>query len=193
MNVLLLDNYDPSTADLYRYLSELGTRVSVHRNDEIEVDEIAKLAPDRIVISSGPGIPAEAGISLPLIRELGVELPILGIGLGYAAIGAAFGGRAIPTPEGKNGVLLLVEHVDAGVFRDLPSPLAVTGHHGLILDRETLPDTLTITAWSSDGLIMGLCHRMLPIEGIRFLPESHRAEHGKHLLRNFLGSRSLRV
>lgn len=186
MNILLLDNYDSFTYNLYQYLSELGATVTVHRNDEIEVDEIRDLQPDKIVISPGPCTPAEAGISLPLIRELGVEIPILGVCLGHQAIGAAFGGRVLRAPEPVHGKLSAIHHQGAGVFAGLPSPFAATRYHSLIVERASLPEALEVTAETDDGLIMGLRHRTLPIEGIQFHPESYTTEHGKELLRNFL-------
>lgn len=186
MNVLLLDNYDSFTYNLFQYLSELGAEVVVFRNDEIEVEEIRERAPDRIVISPGPCTPAEAGISLPLIRELGVDIPILGVCLGHQAIGAAFGGRVVRAPEPVHGKLSQIQHQGAGVFDGLPSPFAATRYHSLVVEQQTLPDSLEVTAWSDDGLIMGLRHRTLPVEGIQFHPESYTTEHGKQLLRNFL-------
>lgn len=188
MDILLLDNYDSFTYNLYQYLSELGANVNVHRNDEIEVDEIRELAPDKIVISPGPCTPSEAGISLPLIRELGVEIPILGVCLGHQAIGAAFGGRVIRAPEPIHGKLSPIFHHSQGVFHDLPSPFEATRYHSLIVERQSLPSDLEITAETKDGLIMGLRHRTLRIEGIQFHPESYTTEHGKRLLRNFLES-----
>ncbi|HEY0736949.1 MAG TPA: aminodeoxychorismate/anthranilate synthase component II [Herpetosiphonaceae bacterium] len=186
MRILLLDNYDSFTYNLFQYLSELGATVEVVRNDEIEVEEIRERAPDKIVISPGPCTPVEAGISIPLIRELGVEFPILGVCLGHQAIGAAFGGRVIRAPEPVHGKLSPIHHQSQGVFQDLPSPFAATRYHSLIVERESLPSTLEITAETEDGLIMGLRHRDLPIEGIQFHPESYTTEHGKQLLRNFL-------
>jgi anthranilate synthase component II len=186
MKILLIDNYDSFTYNLFQYLSELGADVIVHRNDEIEVDEIRELAPDKIVISPGPATPAEAGISVPLIRELGVEIPILGVCLGHQAIGAAFGGRVIRAPEPVHGKLSAIRHEGQGVFDGLPSPFEATRYHSLIVERSTLPGALEITAETADGLIMGLRHRTLPIEGIQFHPESYTTEHGKQLLRNFL-------
>lgn len=186
MKILLLDNYDSFTYNLFQYLSELGADVIVHRNDEIEVDEIRDLAPDKIVISPGPATPAEAGISVPLIRELGVQIPILGVCLGHQAIGAAFGGRVIRAPEPVHGKLSAIRHEGQGVFDGLPSPFEATRYHSLIVERSTLPSSLEITAETSDGLIMGVRHRSLPIEGIQFHPESYTTEHGKQLLKNFL-------
>ena len=188
MRILLLDNYDSFTYNLFQYLSELGASVEVHRNDEIEIDEIRELAPDKIVISPGPCTPAEAGISLPLVRELGVEIPILGVCLGHQAIGAAFGGRVIRAPEPVHGKLSPILHEGQGVFAGVPSPFEATRYHSLIVERASLPSALEITAQTEDGLIMGLRHRDLPVEGIQFHPESYTTEHGKQLLRNFLES-----
>lgn len=187
MNVLLLDNYDSFTYNLYQYLCELGANVDVHRNDAIEVDQIRDLAPDRIVISPGPCTPVEAGISIPLIRELGIEIPILGVCLGHQAIGAAFGGRVIRAPVPVHGKLSTIHHEGDGVFHDLPTPFEATRYHSLIIEERTLPSSLEITARSEDGLIMGVRHRALPVEGIQFHPESYTTQHGKQLLRNFLG------
>jgi anthranilate synthase component 2 len=187
MRILLLDNYDSFTYNLYQYLSELGADVDVRRNDEMEVDDVRALVPDKIVISPGPCTPAEAGISLPLIRELGIEIPILGVCLGHQAIGAAYGGKVIRAPEPVHGKLSPILHSGQGVFDDLPSPFAATRYHSLIVERETLPKELEVTAETADGLIMGLRHRTLPVEGIQFHPESYTTEHGKQLLKNFLG------
>jgi len=186
MRILLLDNYDSFTYNLYQYLSELGADVDVRRNDEIEVDDVRALAPDKIVISPGPCTPVEAGISLPLIRELGIEIPILGVCLGHQAIGAAYGGKVVRAPEPVHGKQSPILHGGQGVFENLPSPFAATRYHSLIVERATLPQDLEVTAETADGLIMGLRHRTLPVEGIQFHPESYTTEHGKQLLRNFL-------
>ena len=186
MRILLLDNYDSFTYNLYQYLSELGADVDVRRNDEIEVDDVRALAPDKIVISPGPCTPAEAGISLPLIRELGIEIPILGVCLGHQAIGAAYGGKVIRAPEPVHGKQSPILHGGQGMFESLPSPFAATRYHSLIVERDTLPQELEVTAETADGLIMGLRHRTLPVEGIQFHPESYTTEHGKQLLKNFL-------
>ncbi len=186
MRILLLDNYDSFTYNLYQYLSELGAQVEVHRNDEIEVDQIRELAPDKIVISPGPCTPTEAGISLSLIRELGVEIPILGVCLGHQAIGAAFGGRIVRAREPVHGKLSAIFHHGEGVFEGLPSPFDATRYHSLIVERESLPSALEITAETEDGVIMGLRHRTLAVEGIQFHPESYTTQYGKQLLRNFL-------
>lgn len=188
MHILLLDNYDSFTYNLYQYLCELGAAVEVFRNDEIEVDEVRERAPSKIVISPGPATPAEAGISLPLIRELSTEIPILGVCLGHQAIGAAFGGRVVRAPEPVHGKLSAIQHTGDGVFRGLPSPFEATRYHSLIVEKSSLPDSLEVTAWTKDGLIMGLRHRTLPIEGVQFHPESYTTDHGKQLLRNFLES-----
>src|SRR3712207_4939003 len=155
MRILLLDNYDSFTYNLYQYLSELGAQVEVYRNDEIEVDQIRELAPDKIVISPGPCTPAEAGISLPLVRELGVEIPILGVCLGHQAIGAAFGGRVIRAPEPVHGKLSQIFHEGESLFTGLPSPFMATRYHSLIVERESLPSSLEVTAATDDGIIMG--------------------------------------
>jgi anthranilate synthase component 2 len=186
MNVLLLDNYDSFTYNLYQYLAELGAHVIVKRNDEIEVDDVRELNIDRIVISPGPCTPAEAGISVPIIRELCVEYPILGVCLGHQSIGAAFGGRVIRAPQLRHGKTSPITHHGEGIFLGLPSPFTATRYHSLIVEAESLPSVLEATAWSDDGLIMGLRHRTLPVEGVQFHPESIMTEHGKALLGNFL-------
>lgn len=186
MNVLLLDNYDSFTYNLYQYLSELGAHVIVKRNDEIEVDDVRDLEIERIVISPGPCTPVEAGISVPIIRELCVEYPILGVCLGHQSIGAAFGGRVIRAPQLRHGKTSPITHHGEGIFAGLPSPFTATRYHSLIVEAESLPSVLEATAWSDDGLIMGLRHRTLPVEGVQFHPESIMTEHGKALLSNFL-------
>ncbi len=186
MNVLLLDNYDSFTYNLYQYLAELGAHVIVKRNDEIEVDDVRDLEIERIVISPGPCTPVEAGISVPIIRELCVEYPILGVCLGHQSIGAAFGGRVIRAPQLRHGKTSPITHHGEGIFAGLPSPFTATRYHSLIVEAESLPSVLEATAWSDDGLIMGLRHRTLPVEGVQFHPESIMTEHGKALLSNFL-------
>ena len=186
MQVLLLDNYDSFTYNLFQYLSELGASVEVRRNDQISVAEIAALAPARIVVSPGPCTPSEAGISVELIRELGPRIPLLGVCLGHQAIGAAFGGAVIRAPHVMHGKLSAIHHEGQGVFADLPVPFTATRYHSLIVQRDDLPAELEVTAWSEDGLIMGLRHREYPIEGVQFHPESILTDHGKRLLQNFL-------
>lgn len=186
MRVLLLDNYDSFTYNLYQYLSELGAEVEVQRNDQISVTEIAERQPDRIVISPGPGTPTEAGISIDLIRELAPRIPILGVCLGHQSLGAAFGGTVVRAPQVMHGKLSAIHHNGAGIFKDLPSPFLATRYHSLIVRRADLPLELEVTAWTDDGLIMGLRHRVYPVQGVQFHPESIMTESGKALLRNFL-------
>ncbi|HMP40996.1 MAG TPA: aminodeoxychorismate/anthranilate synthase component II [Roseiflexaceae bacterium] len=191
--ILLLDNYDSFTYNLYQYLSELGAEVQVHRNDELTVDDVARLAPERIVISPGPCTPNEAGISVALIRELGAHIPILGVCLGHQAIGAAYGGAVVRAPQIMHGKLSAIHHHQVGVFAGLPQPFQATRYHSLIVRRDDLPDALEVTAWTADGLIMGLCHREYPVQGVQFHPESIMTEAGKMLLANFLAQQSVSV
>lgn len=186
MRVLLLDNYDSFTYNLYQYLSELGATVDVRRNDAITVDEAAALQPDRIVVSPGPCTPTEAGISIALIQELGPHIPTLGVCLGHQALGAAFGGAVIRAPQVMHGKRSAIYHESEGVFAGMPQPFQATRYHSLIVRRDDLPDTLAITAWTDDGLIMGLRHRTYPIEGVQFHPESILTDDGKRMLQNFL-------
>lgn len=186
MNVLLIDNYDSFTYNLYQYLCELGATVDVVRNDQITVAEVAACQPDRIVISPGPCTPAEAGISVDVIRELGSSIPILGVCLGHQAIGAAYGGAVVRTPFVMHGKLSPIYHNGQGVFAGLPSPFMATRYHSLIVRREDLPAELEITAWTEDGLVMGMRHRSFPVEGVQFHPESIMTEGGKQMLANFL-------
>ncbi|WP_322487316.1 aminodeoxychorismate/anthranilate synthase component II [Chloroflexus sp.] len=186
MRVLLIDNYDSFTYNLYQYLCELGAEVEVVRNDQITVAEVAARHPDRIVISPGPCTPAEAGISVDVIRELDSQIPILGVCLGHQAIGAAYGGAVVRAPLVMHGKLSPIYHNGQGVFAGLPSPFLATRYHSLIVRREDLPDELEVTAWTEDGLIMGLRHRSQPVEGVQFHPESIMTEGGKQMLANFL-------
>jgi len=184
--LLLLDNYDSFTYNLYQYLSELGAEVVVRRNDEVSVGDVAALAPERIVVSPGPRTPNEAGICVALIRELGRQVPILGVCLGHQAIGAAYGGTVVRAPYLMHGKLSDIHHDGVGIFAGLPNPFHATRYHSLILRREDLPDCLEVTAWTEDGIIMGVRHRSDPVQGIQFHPESIMTEAGKDLLRNFL-------
>ncbi|WP_322816171.1 aminodeoxychorismate/anthranilate synthase component II [Chloroflexus sp.] len=186
MRVLLIDNYDSFTYNLYQYLCELGADVEVVRNDQITVADVASRAPDRIVISPGPCTPAEAGISVDVIRRLGRHIPILGVCLGHQAIGAAYGGAVVRAPLVMHGKLSPIYHQGQGVFAGLPSPFRATRYHSLIVRREDLPAELEVTAWTDDGIIMGLRHRSLPVEGVQFHPESIMTESGKQMLANFL-------
>ncbi|HNQ56636.1 MAG: anthranilate/aminodeoxychorismate synthase component II [Rhodocyclaceae bacterium] len=188
--LLMIDNYDSFTWNLVQYFGELGEAVRIFRNDEITVEGIAALKPDRIVISPGPCSPAEAGISVAAIKAFAGKLPLLGVCLGHQAIGAAFGGRIVHARQLMHGKTSPVHHADTGVFSGLPSPFTATRYHSLAIERETLPACLEVTAWTEDGEIMGVRHREFAahcrLEGVQFHPESVRSEHGHRLLRNFL-------
>ncbi len=185
--LLMIDNYDSFTWNLVQYFGELGEQVRTVRNDAITLDEVAALAPARIVISPGPCTPAEAGISLPLIERFAGRVPILGVCLGHQAIGAAFGGRVVRAKQVMHGKTSLIRHNGVGVFCGLPDPFTAIRYHSLALECETLPGCLEVTAWTDDGEIMGLRHRELPVQGVQFHPESILTEHGHALLANFLG------
>ena len=189
--ILLLDNYDSFTFNLYQALGELGADVVVRRNDMVTVDEVERLVPmlDGIVISPGPCTPAEAGISVPLVQRLAGVVPILGVCLGHQAIGAAFGGTIVRAPRLMHGKVSMIAHDGTGVFSGLPNPFQATRYHSLIVERSTLPPELEVTA-EADGLIMGLRHRSLPVEGVQFHPESILTPAGNDLLANFLGRRA---
>lgn len=188
--LLLIDNYDSFTWNLYQYFCELGAEVYVQRNDELTLDRIAALQPDRLVISPGPATPDEAGISLAAIRHFAGRLPILGVCLGHQAIAQAFGGKIILAPEVMHGKTSVIEHNDGGIFAGLNHPLTVTRYHSLIVDPASLPDEFEVTAWTlRDGQrdqIMGLRHRHHRLEGVQFHPESILSEQGHQLLKNFL-------
>jgi anthranilate synthase component 2 len=189
--ILMIDNYDSFTYNVVQYLGELGAEVVVHRNDQIDLEGIEKLAPDRIVVSPGPCTPDQAGISMDLIRRFGATIPILGVCLGHQSIGQALGGRVVRARQVMHGKTSPIYHCGEGVFRNLPSPFVATRYHSLIVAREDLPADLQITAWSQtpEGLkdeIMGFRHRHYPLEGVQFPPESILTEHGHDLLRNFL-------
>jgi anthranilate synthase/aminodeoxychorismate synthase-like glutamine amidotransferase len=184
--LLLLDNYDSFTYNLYQYLAELGAEVLVRRNDAISVEEAEALAPSHIVISPGPCTPREAGISAALIRRLGTRVPTLGVCLGHQCIGEVFGGRVVRAPTPVHGKTAQIHHDGAGVLRGLASPFTATRYHSLIVERATLPAALIVTAATADGLIMGLRHCTYPIHGVQFHPESILTSAGKDLLRNFL-------
>jgi anthranilate synthase component II len=186
VRVLLLDNYDSFTYNIYQYLSELGATVDVYRNDAISVAEVAAMRPDRIVISPGPCTPSEAGISIALIQELAPHVPILGVCLGHQSIGAAYGGAVVRAPQVMHGKVSPIRHAGQGVFAGLPDAFLATRYHSLIVRREDLPAELEVTAWTDDGLIMGLRHRKYPVQGVQFHPESIMTTSGKDLLRNFL-------
>jgi anthranilate synthase component 2 len=182
---LLIDNYDSFTYNLWHYLSELGAEIVVHRNDSLSVDAALALAPQGIVISPGPGTPAQSGITVPLVAAAG-SLPILGVCLGHQAIGEAFGGKVVRAPAPMHGKVSAIRHDATGVFAGLPVPFTATRYHSLIVERDTLPACLRVNAWTDDGLIMGVEHRSLPVHGVQFHPESIASEAGKPLLKNFL-------
>ncbi|MBM7345887.1 aminodeoxychorismate synthase component II [Pantoea coffeiphila] len=188
--LLLIDNYDSFTWNLYQYFSELGTEVIVRRNDDITLAEIAALAPQHLVISPGPCTPNEAGISLAAIRHFAGKLPVLGVCLGHQAIAQAFGAKVVRARQVMHGKTSAIEHNDGGVFAGLNHPLTVTRYHSLIVETGTLPDEFELTAWTlRDGQpdeIMGFRHRTLPLEGVQFHPESILSEQGHQLLENFL-------
>ena len=191
--ILVIDNYDSFTYNLVQYLGELAADfpvandLQVVRNDQITVDEIRKLNPDAVVISTGPGRPDDAGVSLNVITQLGNQLPILGVCLGHQSIGQVFGGKIVSAPELMHGKTSQVSHTGIGIFQGLENPLTATRYHSLVIERETCPDVLEITAWVEDGTIMGVRHRNYPhIQGVQFHPESVLTTLGKELLRNFL-------
>lgn len=184
--ILVIDNYDSFTYNLVQYLGEMGEELVVYRNDEITVDEIERMAPDRIVISPGPCTPNEAGVSVETIRRLAGKIPLLGVCLGHQSIGAAFGGEIVRAKAPMHGKTSLIHHDGKGVFTGLENPFVATRYHSLVIRRETIPDCLKISAWTEDGEIMGVRHREFPVEGVQFHPESILTRAGKELLRNFV-------
>ncbi|MFT6637057.1 anthranilate synthase component II [Alcanivorax sp.] len=191
MRVLMIDNYDSFTYNLVQYLQELGAEVLVHRNDQISLEEIEALNPDRLMISPGPCTPNEAGISIAAIKHFAGKLPILGVCLGHQSIGQAFGGQVVRARQVMHGKTSPIYHSGQGVFRDLPSPYTATRYHSLVVEKDSLPDCLEVTAWTlkDDGSVdevMGMRHKTLPIEGVQYHPESILSEHGHALLENFL-------
>lgn len=184
--LLLLDNYDSFTYNLAQYLGQMGQKLEVHRNDQITLDEIENLRPERIVISPGPCTPAEAGISVPLIERFAGKIPILGVCLGHQAIGAAFGGRVVRAARVMHGKTSEIHHDAKTVFHDLPQDFPATRYHSLIVERKSLPRVLEISAETVDGTIMGLRHRKLKVEGVQFHPESVLTDAGFRLLQNFI-------
>ena len=184
--LLMIDNYDSFTYNLVQYLGELGEDVRVFRNDEISLSDVVGMKPDRVVLSPGPCTPNEAGITLGLIDILAGKIPILGVCLGHQAIGQAFGGKVVRAKQVMHGKTSQIEHAGQGVFRNLPAGFVATRYHSLVIERETLPECLEITASSEDGEIMGLRHIQHAIEGVQFHPEAILTEHGHQLLENFL-------
>ena len=185
--LLMIDNYDSFTFNLVQYFGELGEDVLVKRNDEISLADIEKLGPQRIVISPGPCSPTEAGISVPTVEKFAGRIPILGVCLGHQSVGQAFGGRVVHAKTLMHGKTSQVTHTGVGVFADLPSPFRITRYHSLVIERESCPDCLEVTAWTDDGEIMGVRHKTFAVEGVQFHPESIMTEHGHALLKNFLG------
>jgi anthranilate synthase component 2 len=184
--LLMIDNYDSFTYNLVQYFGELGEDVQVFRNDAIEIPAMQALKPDHIVISPGPCTPTEAGVSVPAILAFAGKVPLLGVCLGHQSIGQAFGGKIVHARELMHGKTSMIHHTDSGVFRGLPNPFRATRYHSLVIERESLPDCLEITAWTDDGEIMGVRHKTLAIEGVQFHPESILTEHGHDMLANFL-------
>lgn len=193
--IIVIDNYDSFTYNLVQYLGELAQElpvaadIRVYRNDAIDIETIAQLKPDGILISPGPGRPEDAGISLQLIEKFGSEIPILGVCLGHQSIGQVFGGKIISAPVLMHGKTSAIHHQNQGIFAGIDSPFTATRYHSLVIEPETIPDTLEITAWVEDGTIMGVRHRDYHhLQGVQFHPESILTDHGKSLLRNFLKS-----
>ena len=184
--ILVIDNYDSFTYNLVQYLGELGAEPVVYRNDAITVEQIRQLEPERILISPGPGVPSDAGVTIDAIRAFAGTFPILGVCLGNQAIGEAFGGRVIRAPYLMHGKTSEICHDSATIYRGLPYRFKATRYHSLIVEKEGLPESLEVSATTPDGLIMGLRHRQFPVEGVQFHPESVMTEHGKKLLQNFL-------
>ena len=184
--LIMIDNYDSFTYNLVQYLGELGEEVKTFRNDEIGIALIEALDPDRIMISPGPCTPNEAGISIDVIKHFAGKLPLMGVCLGHQSIGQAFGGKVVHAKQIMHGKTSMVEHTGQGVFAGLENPFRVTRYHSLVVEKESLPDCLEVTAWTDDGEIMGMRHKELLIEGVQFHPESVLTEHGHALLKNFL-------
>ncbi|MEY3579792.1 MAG: hypothetical protein RI984_896 [Pseudomonadota bacterium] len=184
--LLMIDNYDSFTYNLVQYFGELGEDVHTYRNDEITLEKIAALKPDRICISPGPCTPNEAGVSVPLLKNFAGKLPILGVCLGHQSIGAAFGGKIIRAQQVMHGKTSVIQHTGLGVFKNIPNPYTVIRYHSLAIERSSLPDCLEVTAWTEDGEIMAVRHKEFAIEGVQFHPESILSEHGHALLKNFL-------
>ncbi|MDH5632367.1 MAG: aminodeoxychorismate/anthranilate synthase component II [Gammaproteobacteria bacterium] len=186
--LLMIDNYDSFTYNLVQYLGELGQDVHVYRNDQIGIERMEQLNPDHIVISPGPCTPNEAGISVAAIRHFAGKVPILGVCLGHQSIGQAFGGKIIHARQIMHGKTSMIHHDDRGVFFGLSNPFEATRYHSLVIERESLPECLEISAWTDDGEIMGVRHKQLAVEGVQFHPESILTRHGHDMLRNFVGS-----
>ena len=187
--LLMIDNYDSFTYNLVQYFGELGADVHIHRNDKISLDEIEAMNPQRIVISPGPCTPNEAGVSIAVIKQFSGRVPILGVCLGHQSIGQAFGGKIIRAKTLMHGKTSMIHHKDSGVFKGLENPLQATRYHSLVIERDTLPECLEVTAWTDDDEIMGVRHKTLDVEGVQFHPESILTDQGHELLANFLAER----
>jgi anthranilate synthase component II len=187
--ILMIDNYDSFTYNLVQYLGELGAEVAVFRNDEISIEKAEAMRPSHIVLSPGPCTPNEAGVTLPLLQRLAGKAPILGVCLGHQAIGQAFGGKVVRAKQVMHGKVSRIQHDRKGVFSEIPDAFVATRYHSLVVQRESLPECLEITAQAEDGEIMGLRHRSLPVEGVQFHPEALLTEHGHKMLQNFLQGR----
>ena len=191
--VLVVDNYDSFVYNLVQYLGELGAEPAVYRHDAIDLAGIERLGPDAILISPGPGTPDDAGISNAIVERFSGEIPILGVCLGHQCIGQVFGGRIVRAPEIMHGKTSIIDHTGEGVFAGLPNPLEATRYHSLIVDRDSVPQELEVTAETADGLVMGLRHRAHAVEGVQFHPESILTVAGHDLLQNFLGTSGVRA
>ena len=187
--LIMIDNYDSFTYNLVQYLGELGEQVRTYRNDEISLDDIAEMKPDHIMLSPGPGIPDQSGITLAVVERFAGQVPLMGVCLGHQSIGQAFGGKVIHAGQIMHGKTSKLTHNGKGVFDKLVSPFTVTRYHSLVVERDSLPDCLEITAWTDDGEIMGLSHKQWVVEGVQFHPESIMSENGHALLKNFLDMR----
>ena len=184
--VVVIDNYDSFVYNLVQYLGELGAEPVVHRHDDLTVEQILALDPDGVLVSPGPGRPEDAGLSNEVIRRFTGVCPVLGVCLGHQCIGQVYGGEVVRAPQVMHGKTSLIRHTDSGVFAGLPNPLEATRYHSLVVDRASVPDCLEVTAETDDGVVMGLRHRELAVEGVQFHPESILTEHGHALLRNFI-------
>lgn len=187
--LIMIDNYDSFTYNLVQYLGELGERVHTFRNDEISLDDIAEMEPDHIMLSPGPGRPDQSGITLPVVERFAGKVPLMGVCLGHQSIGQAFGGKIVHAGQIMHGKTSTLSHTGKGVFTALDSSFTVTRYHSLVVERESLPDCLEVTAWTDDGEIMGLSHKDWVIEGVQFHPESIMSENGHAVLKNFLEMR----
>jgi anthranilate synthase/aminodeoxychorismate synthase-like glutamine amidotransferase len=191
--LLLIDNYDSFTYNLYQYLSELGADVKVVRNDKTTLDEIEGMEPEQIIISPGPSTPQQAGISNDVIRRFGSKLPLLGVCLGHQCVGYSYGGTVASAGRIMHGKSSPIHHSNTGVFAGMPNPFSAIRYHSLAIERDNLPECLEITAWTDDGEIMGVRHRSHPVQGVQFHPESFMTERGKDILKNFLNSKQSKL